>query len=474
MRKVALIFCLSCLFLVQPVFSAGVSYPPLIAVGGSNNGKDPGFINEPLITVSQDNGVTWASQGLPQYSGLLSYLYASACGSGIGSAAICVVGGSYSIGGPPKPITQSPLLGFSTNGGNQWTAQDFSQYKNNVFYAASCTGAGSATTCVVVGGSESATANLSPVLIDYSTNGAATWTLASVGNEQATLLSVSCSGSGPMAICVATGQDGVNDRPLTAYSSNGGASWTFQDLTGIGSLQGTLQSVSCAASNPNVCVAAGSTGPANNSQALLASSVDGGRTWQSQILAGKDQSFAAVSCAQSNTTTACVASGASGQSSHPLMAYSTYNGTTWMPWTPSVANIPVSAYFGVSCTTNMSSAVVCVLSGGGSGNVSKPLVANAIYANGVWTLSPSELLTINLGSFAAVNCVNNSAAGILCFTAGFYAPSTMPLLMTNLYNTSWSGWTMAKLMSLPYPLGSFTAIGAGALSFSGSFSRKKK
>ena len=176
MKKLAVFLFSLCLG--QSVFSASVSYPPLIAVGETNTVTDT--INEPLIAVSHDDGVTWAAQGLSQYPGAFpTVLSTSACGAGTGSTAVCVTGGMYVNASADSTL---PLIASSVDAGDDWTGQTFSQYPGT-FVDSSCTGAGSATTCVLIGYLQTSAAPL----IAYTTNGAATWTFAQLGNEQAYL-----------------------------------------------------------------------------------------------------------------------------------------------------------------------------------------------------------------------------------------------------------------------------------------------
>ena len=465
MKKLAVFLFSLCLG--QSVFSASVSYPPLIAVGETNTVTDT--INEPLIAVSHDDGVTWAAQGLSQYPGAFpTVLSTSACGAGTGSTAVCVTGGMYVNASADSTL---PLIASSVDAGDDWTGQTFSQYPGT-FVDSSCTGAGSATTCVLIGYLQTSAAPL----IAYTTNGAATWTFAQLGNEQAYLYSISCSGSGATAVCVAAGQDGINKRPLTAYSSNGGASWSFQDLSGIGSQQGAL-SASCAAQNPKVCLAVGNVGNGAKSQALVASSTDGGKTWQSQILPGADQALATASCTQSKATTACIADGSTGQPAQPLVVYGTYNGTSWTPWTQAVTtSASPNFYYGVSCAANANASVACVLTA-----TDLPMVTTAVYANGTWTLGVPQVVALPQvsGLTGGMSCVNNVTSGVLCFVAGTQQITGSvsygaPLVVTSSYDNSWSGWAAAQISNLPYPAGFFAGTGAGVSTTSGLMHRKNQ
>jgi len=287
----------SCTTASVPLNVSAGSSPPMIAAGLYNSQPLP------LLARSGDGGVNW-SYPTTIFSELSTIPAPATFTGGQFFTASCSGNNCVAAG---DEITFYPLLAYSGDGGSTWTypssiinllPADFSAtsytfaaptpavYAVNGFNSVSCNG-----NICVAGGSYKR--NVSPpdikALLAQSTDGGASWTYPdiSVGASliyQAVFWGVSCSGS----TCVAVGQDYDNTSyvPFLAQSTNGGA-WTYPQsavinnpnhgMTGSASLS-TFYSVNCSGSN---CVAVGEYYNATllNFAPLLAQSADAGQTW---------------------------------------------------------------------------------------------------------------------------------------------------------------------------------------------------
>lgn len=248
----------------------------------------------PLISTSQNKGVTWANTVDSNSSGLPTDFYNQGVLNAVdASGANFIAVGSYD----DFSLVTYPWVGLSTNNGSTWTfpidsntlVDDYSG--NGVFYSASCSG----KTCVAAGSYRNNENNTYPLVMTSSDQGQ-TWTytmdsskpllpadfLSSGGFGQ--VYSAACSGD----ICVVGGvyQNENGAFPLLANSSNGGKTWTYRitssypKMTSDTMVEGNFKVVQC---KGTTCFAAGGYSNGTKNYPLLAVSRDGGITWSYSI-----------------------------------------------------------------------------------------------------------------------------------------------------------------------------------------------
>jgi hypothetical protein len=185
------------------------------------------------------------------------------------------------------------------DGGTSWSTSvlpsDFD------LLGASC-GSGS---CVLVG----ANASSSPLAVAYvSTNGGDDWSPATLPVGTGALTSVSCA---PSSTCYAVASSNVPGGAATSgvlMSTDGGTSWQETDTSALP--DSILTAISCA--GPATCWASGVRVPVGGDQAItvaeypgvLATTSDGGASWQAAPLPDAIRAVAQVSCP---STTTCFA-----------------------------------------------------------------------------------------------------------------------------------------------------------------------
>lgn len=349
-----------------------------------------GFSKEdgPLLVVSANGGKTWETkpvQGLPEeYKGQTLLSTVSCTGSG--STAMCAAGGWFGVFAATTDAGKNWTLKTMPDGG---VPRDMGEV---MFSSVSCTGNGGSARCAAVGGLMTAMGYF-PTPVYVSADNGNTWeTKTSFGFPNdlgGAYLSISCTGSGSDDVCAAVGVDinrGGNISGLfLTTSANGGNDWVKKSVPGLDS-NGPISSVSCTGSGPTaVCVASG--WHAYNAEGPLAVSVDGGATWAVKSEAGvpdsKYSQFHSVSCNGSGPTAHCVAAGEGKNSS---LLVSEDGGSTWSGKT--MSGLPESgrfAFYSVKC--NHSLPGVCVALGEAH---SKLLLAVSADGGNTWALKSSE------------------------------------------------------------------------------------
>jgi len=265
-------------------------------------GKDSGH-PIPLLTVSVDGGHTWTDKVIPK---VIHGGYGAVSCSGNGATAICTA-----VGEQKRKEKENVLLVVSTDGGQTWAQKPIDNFPTDVQYpwleSVSCTGSDSNTTvCAAVGNYNDI--NGWRYFLVTSTNGGKTWATKSVANysERNELDTVSCTGSGLTAVCVAGGYYGL------AVSTDGGNTWAAKSTANLEAT--AFITSSCTGSGSAAICAAGGYGG-------LAVSTDGGNTWTPKSI-GRDP-IRAVNCTGSGPTAICTAAG------DGYIAASTDGGNNW-------------------------------------------------------------------------------------------------------------------------------------------------
>lgn len=253
--------------LYSGVSCTGSGATAICAAGGSD------FTAAPIIAVSTNGGITWTSKPIAGAPG--SGTYNSVGCTGSGSTAVCAAAGL-------EFNTFGGILAVSTDGGNTWTNKSIAGPGPVPGDAASCTGSGSAAICVASG------SDFLTGIVAVSTDGGNTWTRKVItGNPAAgDYLSADCVGSGSTALCVAAGvANGVVQSGSIAVSTDGGNTWTHKTFTGDPG-KGVLSTVSCTGdSGPAaMCVIVGQNGVTN--QPMVVVSTNGGHTWATKPITG--------------------------------------------------------------------------------------------------------------------------------------------------------------------------------------------
>jgi len=318
----------------------------ICTAAGSNISVDDPTRSSPLIAVSNDGGNSWAVKSPPVF--LYGSLQGISC-TGSGANAVCVAVGTNDVGGP--------LLVLSQDGGQTWTMKSIST--NLSFNSVSCTGSGSNAICAAVGtGDTEGSSDNGLFLLTVSTDGGNTWSIKSIPNlpNKGFFNSVSCTGSGPTAICAAAAW--ADGPPLLVVSTDGGNTWMVKQVKDFpSSAYGRFYSVSCSGSAPTaICVAAGTAkwGPAG--PPLLAVSLDGGNNWLLKQVPGLPSNciFQTTSCTGSGPTAICTAGGSimdvHNNDGPPMLAMSTNGGNNWK--LESIPNITSFGFFNGAAATD--------------------------------------------------------------------------------------------------------------------------
>jgi photosystem II stability/assembly factor-like uncharacterized protein len=166
----------------------------------------------PLLYQSTNGGGTWSSIALANSNE--GSFNTTSC-SGTGSTAICVAAGQ-------DATTNHPLLYQSTDSGNSWNIEPVANTIDGVFYASSCSGAGSETICTLAGADY--TTGL-PLLVQ-STDGGAHWGRVVTSSSQGYFMTTNCSNSGSTATCTAAGFDYITSLPILYQTTNTGSIWS--------------------------------------------------------------------------------------------------------------------------------------------------------------------------------------------------------------------------------------------------------
>jgi photosystem II stability/assembly factor-like uncharacterized protein len=226
-----------------------------------------------------DGGKTWAS--VPGPSQLTSSM-------GVTVLACTTAESCIAVASDPTSQSGTALAFLTSDGGTSWT--DSNLPSDFVPRGLQCV---SAERCIVSGFYQSpdGSSTTPPGTVLYSTDDGATWTTAAVPPGLGPLSSVSCADSED---CVASyfGDDGSASEIVT--STDGGQSWAEASASGLP--DALVTGLSCptasecwAAGITRASGASGGSGPiavhlGGDAQGIVASTSDGGQTWQSQQL----------------------------------------------------------------------------------------------------------------------------------------------------------------------------------------------
>ncbi len=265
-------------------------------------------------------------------------------------------GGSTWTTAPSLPTTRTPWLVrcvdshgcfYVVNGAplSIFFSADFSGWSSMTFPTSSTDVLGTTcvttTVCFTTSFPLGAGAN-SPIEIYESTNGGSTWTYrGTLPDWMYYAGAMNCTST---TTCVAIGRKATGDATVIR-TTDAGATWSAQELTGVDPAQASLSGLSCVATH---CVVAGAASSVDltTPSGMLLDSTDSGSTWH-KISISLIGALRDVSCA---TATSCIAVGYSyvgGNSIQPVV-YGTSDGTTW---TVRSTGTKGGAFSEVSCTS---------------------------------------------------------------------------------------------------------------------------
>jgi len=265
-----------------------------------------------FLVTTDDGGQTWTSLPGPSQLSSSFQFFSVSCTT----ATSCVaIGGASPTDGSSSEVYYSLS---TTDGGQSWT--DSAYPAGFVPSAIYCSAAGG---CVTTGFEQPATPPPPPPTslgvageAFYSTDGGATWLGASVPGDAGPIVSVSCDGQGDCSAVTFGGKisDGSASEVLT--TTDGGQTWTASGGSGLPA--SLLQGLSCPTAS--YCWVSGVQLPADsgapqqtpeaidlaNLQGVLASTTDGGQTWQ-QAQLPTDLTNSVVTSVSCPTSTTCLA-----------------------------------------------------------------------------------------------------------------------------------------------------------------------
>jgi len=258
MKRIFYISSLS-LFAMQSAIAMTLQIPHLpsavLVTAGERLSDDGDYPDRyPLLAVSNDGrGELWAINPLPDFT--RGNFESASCTGSDSNTTVCAAVGNYNdING------WRYFLVTSTNGGKTWATKSVANYsERNELDTVSCTGSGLTAVCVAGG----------YYGLAVSTDGGNTWAAKSTANLEATaFITSSCTGSGSAAICAAGGYGGL------AVSTDGGNTWTPKSIG-----RDPIRAVNCTGSGPTaICTAAG--------DGYIAASTDGGNNWALKSISG--------------------------------------------------------------------------------------------------------------------------------------------------------------------------------------------
>lgn len=325
----------------SPIFINVLDVPRFFNVqaGGNVSNNDfiaPSFkhvtsnITYPLFALSQDSGATWSQQVAALPSGILS---ASVSGIDCVNNFCAAVGNCNTSGNSIQP-----LMSISNDAGMSWQTSVLPLLNNSVVNTQlsriSCT---SQSTCIA-GGFSLVNFSLAPAsgyepTFVVTTNGGVTWSqhllTVPAGTSDGFVRDVNCNGA---ASCVAVGfyiDNSSNEVPATMTTNDNGATWSQTVISSLpaGMTNGQLNGLTCDGLN---CLAVGFFSNTNNSPGVMQSH-DHGSTWSSQVLslpAGFNSGILYdVACSGSH----CVAVGSfvGDTTNNAGIATSSDSGATW-------------------------------------------------------------------------------------------------------------------------------------------------
>jgi photosystem II stability/assembly factor-like uncharacterized protein len=297
------------------------------------------LLNMPLLVTSTDGGNHWAIPSMPVLQG---FSFTNVSCTGDGNSGICILGATY------QDDSQPPVLVVSTDGGQHFSLQTApGSPKEGFLMGTSCIGVKKSAICIALGKDIT---HHRPLLI-VSTNDSNAWNIKEISGPKRDgfFTSASCTGSGTSAVCIAGGMDMTHHLPLLAVSTDGGDHWAFTTVSGI-SADGILNSVSCTGNGKTaLCIAAGEN--LKTYAPLLIASDDGGDHWKIQTIpeANIKGQFLQTSCASHQDFAVCIAAGENFTTGAPLLIQSIHHLVGWM--VPTVVGLPhKGALYGTSAT----------------------------------------------------------------------------------------------------------------------------
>jgi hypothetical protein len=310
-----------------------------------------------------------------------------------------------------------------TAGAATWTTQPVPPplATNGTLLGVSCTG----TTCEAVGSNLDSSGR--QVTLAEKWTGSA-WTRQSIpnptgdpqGNSFNELTSISCSAANA---CTALDLDtsaylfGAAQIPAERWN---GTAWSAQTITLPSGEYGLLNAISC--SSVTSCTAVGSYGSQGADMQHSLVEHWNGTTWQAQSapLSGYTQVFLNdVSC---RSATACVAVGATVNSSSQKVALADiYNGTTWVAKRPATLSGATSSLLnGVSCTA----ATTCVAVGQASGSTGLGEKLNGTTWTAKAVSGASDLLSVSCSAATACSAVAGPGSTVERWNGSTWAAQT--------------------------------------------------
>jgi hypothetical protein len=268
----------------------------------------------PTLVVSMDRGETWSLKSIANLPPITQFKSSSCTGEGVN--AVCAIAGT-SAGNLPVLVT-------TTDGGETWTLKIIEGMPKTAHLGigVSCTGSGSKAVCTAIG-SQPPQAGNQPVIV-VSNDGANTWSFKTISNkapQAINLQAVNCSG-GDKAICSIAGTS-KNFTPKIIVSTDNGDSWDLKSIADSNQ-HGNFSSISCSGSGADaVCVAAADT--------FMAVSSKGGESWIAKPLPMTCAKLYAVTCNEQDGQTNCVSVGSydNGDELMPLIITSKDSGLKW-------------------------------------------------------------------------------------------------------------------------------------------------
>ena len=382
-------------------------------------------IAQPLLFQTRDGGSQWngiMSSTITPLPNLPTsgFFHATSC-TGSGATAVCIVVGEDDTNvtaGTTNPKTASPLLAFSSNGGETWTVN-------------------MSTTI--------------PLITNLPTYGV--------------LNAVDCSGGGHTAVCIAAGEDDTNvvnnsgsgAVPLLIISTDGGGTWTVLSsatASFIANLPipwtGVLNAASCTGDDlaDTVCMTSGVSGSPASPAPLVINSAMGAGGWSVATIAGLPStgSFSSASCTGNGASAICIAAGQNSTSiiPVPLLVSSLNAGNSWSVVT--VPQVGSSGYYNsASCTGNGFSAICVAVGRNSTGFVPQPLLVTSNIGVSHWSAVSVPISPLLSAVFNTTSCSGTGTEAV-CIAAGNIGPDNVfiePLLMTNA--NGWNLWQVALI-----------------------------